>query len=304
MYDIIIIGAGPAGMTSALYAKRSNKKVLVLEALTYGGKIITSSMVDNYPAIPHTNGYDFATNLYNQIKELGCEIKFEKVININNIGNYKKEVITKDNKYETKTIIIATGSDVRRLNLENEEKLTGHGISYCATCDGNFFKNKDVAVIGGGDTAIEDAIYLSDLASKVYVIHRRDTLTAEKALILKLNQKENVEIMYNTNVIQINGQDKLESILIKDKDGNNKILEISGMFIAIGRVPENENFKNLINLDDNGYIIASENCHTNIDGIFVAGDVRRKNLRQLVTATSDGANAAVEAIKYLNEAKM
>ena len=300
MYDIIIIGAGPAGMTAALYAKRSNKKVLILEALTYGGKIINSSMIDNYPAMPHTNGFDFATNLYNQIKELNCEIKFEKVIKINNIDKYKKEVITKNNTYETKTIIIATGSDVRHLNLDNEKELTGHGISYCATCDGAFFKNKNVAVIGGGDTALEDAIYLSDIASHVYIIHRRDIFTAEPKLIDTLKEKKNIEIIYNSNVVKINGKDKLVSIEIQDKEGKNKVLEITGMFIAIGRIPENENFRDLLELNEFGYIKANENCHTNIPGIFVAGDVREKNLRQLITATSDGGVAAVEAIKYLN----
>ncbi len=294
MYDIIIIGAGPAGLTAAIYAKRARKKVLVLEAEAYGGQIINTLNIENYPAAPHIDGYTFATNTYNQAIELGAEVKFEKVINLEN-GNVKK-VITTSNTYETKTIIIATGCGIKKLNLDNEDKFIGRGISYCATCDGAFYKGKDVAVCGGGNTAFEDALYLSDIAGKVYLIHRRDTFRAESALVDELKSKSNVEFVLNSNVVSLNGEDKLESITLD----NNRVVNISGLFVAVGRTPETEIFKGLVDIDPSGYIIASEDTHTNVEGIFVCGDARTKSLRQLVTAVSDGAVAANEAIKYVN----
>jgi len=298
MYDIIIVGAGPAGLTAAIYARRANKKVLVLEANTYGGQIINTKSIENYPVNPGISGFDFATKLYNQVKDLGAEIKFEKVTDIK-----ETEVITTKETYKTKTIIIATGADNRKLNLENEEKLTGKGVSYCATCDGAFYKNKIVAVNGGGNTALEDAIYLSDLAETVYLIHRRDTFKAEEILLDQLKQKQNIKIILNTTITKINGEDKLESIEITDNNNETTPLKIDALFIAVGQVPETENFKKIINTNEQGYIIANEDCKTNIKNIFVAGDTRTKNLRQLVTATSDGAIAATQAIKYINEIK-
>ena len=300
MYDIIVIGAGPAGLTAALYARRAMKNVLVLEALTYGGQIINTREIENYPAAPHISGFDFSTNLYNQVKELECEIKFEKAIDIKDLKD-KKQVITKDNVYDTKTIIIATGNENRKLGLDNEDELLGHGISYCATCDGTFFKGKDVAVVGGGNTAVEDALYLSEICKTVSIIHRRDEFRAEKKLVNKLKQKKNIKYFYNSKVTKLNGKDKLDSIEITSNDEEKNTIEVSALFIAIGRIPETENFKKLINAKDNGYIIAEEDCHTNIDGIFVAGDAREKDLRQLVTATSDGAVSAIEAIKYISK---
>lgn len=301
MYDIIIVGGGPAGLTAAIYARRASKKVLVLEALVVGGQIIQAEKIENYPVCPNINGVDFATKLYNQTKELGAEIKFERVININDLKDYK-EVITKNNTYQGKTVILATGSENRKLGLDNEDKLVGHGVSYCATCDGMFFKGKDVAVIGGGDTAIDDARYLSNIANKVYLIHRRDTFKAEAQEIEELKTKTSVEFILNSNVVKLNTtDDNLSSIDVKNNDGNITTINVSGIFIAVGRVPENQNFAKIINLDNYGYVIAGENCHTNVDGIFVAGDSRVKSLRQLVTATSDGAIAATEAIKYMNK---
>ena len=300
MYDIIVIGAGPAGLTAALYARRAMKNVLVLEALTYGGQIINTREIENYPAAPHISGFDFSTNLYNQVKELECEIKFEKAIDIKDLKD-KKQVITKENVYDTKTIIIATGNENRKLGLENEDELLGHGISYCATCDGTFFKEKDVAVVGGGNTAVEDALYLSEICKTVSIIHRRDEFRAEKKLINKLKQKKNIKFFYNSIVTKLNGKDKLNSIEITSNEEEKITIEVSALFVAIGRIPETENFKKLINAKENGYIIAEEDCHTNIDGIFVAGDAREKDLRQLVTATSDGAVSAIEAIKYISK---
>ncbi len=298
MYDIIIIGAGPAGLTSAIYARRAMKKVLVLEALNYGGQIINTLSIDNYPANPNISGFDFATAIYNQAKDLGAEIKFEKVIEIKN--NEFKEVKTQKSSYKTKTVIIATGSQNRKLGLEKEDKFIGKGISYCATCDGAFYKDKVVAVVGGGNTALEDTLYLTDVAKEVYLIHRRDSFRGEEALIESLKKKTNIKFIYNSNVTKLLGNDKLEYIEVTDDKGKKEI-SIDGLFIAVGRIPLNENFKELINLDKFGYVISSENLHTNVPGIFVAGDNRVKEVRQLVTAVSDGAIAATEAIKYLNE---
>ena len=302
MYDIIIVGAGPAGLTAAIYGCRSNKKVLVLEAKTYGGQIIDTVDIENYPAAPHISGFNFATNIYNQAKELGAEIIFEKVIDIKD-GEIK-EVITPSNTYKCKTIIVATGSENRKLGIDEEDELVGKGVSYCATCDGTFYKGKVVAVAGGGNTALSEALYLTDLASKVYLIHRRDSFRGEDALVEELEKKTNLEFVYNSTVSKLNSNDVLESIEVTDKSGNTRTLKVSGLFIAVGRVPENQNFAKTINLDSSGYVIAGEDCHTNVDGIFVAGDNRVKELRQLVTATSDGAIAAVEAIKYINNKKI
>ena len=301
MYDIIIIGGGPAGLTAAIYARRANKNVLVLEAMACGGQIVQAEKIENYPVCPNISGVDFATKLYNQTKELGAEIKFEKAIDIIDKKEYK-EVITSNNTYQGKTVILATGSENRKLGLDNEDELVGHGVSYCATCDGMFFKEKEVAVVGGGDTAIDDARYLSNIASKVYLIHRRDTFKAEEQEVEELKTKANIEFILNSNVVKLNTIDNnLSSIDIKNNDGNITTINVSGIFIAVGRVPENQNFAKLINLDNRGYVIAGEDCHTNIDGIFVAGDSRVKELRQLVTAASDGAIAATEAIKYINK---
>lgn len=300
LYDIIIIGAGPAGLTAAIYAGRANKKVLVLEAKTYGGQIINTPDIENYPVEEHISGFDFATKIYNQAKNLGAEIVFEKVIEIKDLGK-EKEVVTNKNTYNTKTIILATGSENRKLGLSNEDELVGKGISYCATCDGAFYRKKTVAVVGGGNNALEDALYLSNLVEKVYLIHRRDEFRGEETTVNKLKEKDNVEFIYNSNVTKLNANERLESIEVTNKDGSIKTINVDGLFVAVGRIPENQNFAKVINLDESGYIVAGEDCHTNIEGIFVAGDNRVKEVRQLVTATSDGAIAAIEAIKYINQ---
>ena len=294
MYDIIIVGAGPAGLTSAIYACRAKKSVLVLEANSYGGQIVNTLDIENYPVEEHISGFDFATKLYNQTKNLGASIKFEKVVEIKD-GSVK-EVVTTKNVYKCKAIILATGAENRKLGLPNEDDLVGRGVSYCATCDGAFYKGRDVAVVGGGNTAIEDALYLSDICRTVYLIHRRDKFKAEDVLIDKLNKKENIKCIFNSSVSKIIGSDKLTGIEIN----GDSTISVDGLFIAVGRVPENQNFAKVINLNDFGYVIAGEDCHTNVDGIFVAGDNRAKLLRQLTTATGDGAVAATEAIKYIN----
>lgn len=301
MLDIVVIGAGPAGLTSAIYARRAAKDVLVLEAKAYGGQIINATEIENYPAAAHISGVDFATKTYDQAKELGAKIAFEKVVGIVDHGEYK-EVKTTKNTYATKTVILATGSESRKLGLENENKLVGKGISYCATCDGAFYKNKVVAVVGGGNVALEDALYLSVVASKVYMIHRRDVFRGDEALVDQLKKKSNVEFVYDSVVTALYASDRLNSIEVTKKDGSVKNIDVSALFVAIGRVPENQNFAKLINLDENGYVIAGEDCTTNVAGVYVAGDTRIKQVRQLVTATSDGAIAAIAAVKYINAA--
>ena len=298
MYDIIIIGAGPAGMTASIYARRALKKVLVLEAISYGGQIINTLDIENYPVESHISGFDFSTKLYNQAVELGAEFIFEKCIKVDK-NDSSFEVFTTSSKYQCKSLIIATGADNRKLGLDKEVEFIGKGLSYCATCDGAFYKKRDVAVVGGGNTALEDALYLSNICNKVYLIHRRDEFRGDNSVVEKIKGKNNIDIIYNSNVSKLIGDERLNAIEISNLDGSKKEINVSGLFVAIGKIPENENFKDLIKMDDNGYIIAGEDCHTNIDGIFVAGDNRTKMLRQLVTATSDGAIAATEAIHYL-----
>ena len=299
MYDVIIIGAGPAGLTSAIYAKRSNKNVLVLEANTYGGQIVTTDKIDNYPAAPHISGFDFATNLYNQVIELGADVKFEKAIEI--IDGKVKKVVTDKNTYETKSIIVAIGVRNRNLNIPGEKEFEGKGVSYCATCDGMFYKGKTVAVIGAGNTAFTEALYLSDICKKVYIIHRNEKFKASISLSRKVKAKDYIEFILNTNVVSINGDKKVTNIDIKDNDNNVSNIKVDGIFIAIGQIPENGNLTKDLALDKNGYIKSDKNLKTNIDGIYVAGDIRPKTLRQLVTATSDGAIAAVNAIKSIKK---
>ncbi len=291
MYDLIIIGAGPSGLTSALYALRANKKVLILEENIYGGQIVNAANIENYPGILSISGYEFATNLYEQVKSLKAEIKYEKVLKVEE----DKHVITNKNTYQAKAIIIATGSKNRKLNIPKEEKLIGKGVSYCATCDGNFYKDKIVAVVGGGNTALEDCLYLSNLASKVYLIHRRETFKGDRKYLEEVKSKKNIELVLNQTIISLNGNNKLESITLN----NNEVLAIDGLFIAIGQEPHNDIFSNIVDLDDNGYIKTYNDVETKTKGIYAVGDTRVKSLRQLTTAISDGSLAATLAIKEM-----
>ena len=295
MYDIIIIGAGPAGLTSALYALRANKNILILEAKSYGGQIITAHKIQNYPGIENISGVEFADKLYNQVKNFGAEIRYETVLKIDENRN----VYTSKNTYQAKSIIIATGAKNRKLGLEEEAKFIGKGLSYCASCDGNFYKGKIVAVIGGGNTALEDAVYLSNIAAKIYLIHRRDTFRGEEAYYNELKQKDNVTFIFNSNCIKINGEDKVESIVINDNDSNEKTIKIDGLFIAVGQEPSNEIFADVIDIDEKGYIIAHDDVCTSKEKIYVAGDARVKKLRQLTTAVADGSLAATIAISEI-----
>ena len=297
MYDIIIVGAGPAGLTAALYASRANKSVLVFEGKAYGGQILNASVVENYPGVGNTSGFEIATTMYNQVKERGVEIKYETVLNV----TPELEVKTSNGTYKAKAIILATGAQNRKLNLPNEVELIGKGVSYCATCDGNFYKGKDVAVIGGGNTALEDALYLSNICNKVYLVHRRDTFRGEDKYIKEIEEKDNIEVIYNSNVQSINGNDYLESITIVDNESNTRDISISGLFIAVGQEPKNEMFANVVELDEKGYIKTIDDVHTNTEHIYVAGDCRNKDLKQLTTAVSDGSIAATVAIKEMNK---
>ena len=300
MYDIVIIGAGTAGMSAAIYGVRSGKKVLLLEEKNYGGQIVNTPEVENYPGIIKTSGFEFATNLFNQAKSLGAEIKYEKAVEIKNNG-VLKEVVTNKETYETKAIIIATGAKNRSLKLDKEKELIGSGVSYCATCDGMFFRGRDVAVVGGGNTALEDAMFLSNYCNKVYIIHRRDKLRGEEKIAKAISEKDNIEMVWNSNVVKLIGDDKVEGITVKNSvDGSEKDIQVSGLFIAVGQEPDNYDFEEVVELDDKGYVIAGEDCKTESKGIFTAGDCRTKNVRQLTTAASDGAVAAIGACEYID----
>ncbi len=300
MYDIIIIGGGPAGLTAAIYARRASKTVLVLEAKAWGGQIINTPEIENYPAAPGISGFDFGSRLYELARALGAELVLDKAVGAKDLGGYR-QVVTLKAVYEAKALILATGSENRRLGLAGEEELVGRGVSYCATCDGNFFRKRDVAVVGGGNTALEDALYLSDLANRVYLIHRRDRFRGEDATVEKLRQRENVEFVWNSNVTRLIWDKRLSAVEVTNKlDGSVRTLEVKGLFVAVGRIPENEGFRDLIDLDASGYALAGEDCRTRTPGVFAAGDNRVKEVRQLVTAAADGAVAATEAVRFLN----
>jgi len=296
MYDVIIIGCGPSGMTSAIYAARSNKKVLIIEKETIGGQMASAPLIENYPGFKSISGSELANNMFEQVNNLNIDIELEEVIKIID-GNIKK-VITDSNVYEAKSIIIATGSKYRLLGLENEENLIGKGIHFCTACDGFFFKNKIVAIIGGGNSAIINALTMADICKKVYVIQNMPTLTCENILANNLKEKNNVEIILNSTVKSILGEDTLESIIIEE-NGKKDEIKLDGMFISIGLVPQSDLVKNILKTNKYGYI-ESNNCVTDIPGIFVAGDCRDKAFRQVTISTGDGTVAAIQAINYLN----
>ncbi len=299
MYDIIIIGGGPAGLTAAIYALRANKSVLVLEKGSFGGQITYSPKVENIPGFVSVTGNEFAEKLVEQALELGAEIEPTEVFSVRD--GEVKTVVTEDGDFEAKSVIIATGAKHRLLGIENEENLIGNGISFCAVCDGAFFKNQEVAVIGGGNSALQEAILLSDVASKVYVVQNLDYLTGEKKLAEQLYAKENVEIITGAVVKAVNGEAELESIVItKTADGEDRKIDVNGMFVAIGLIPQNAPFNNVISLDSYGYADSDESCTTQTNGIFVAGDCRKKRIRQVATACADGAVAALAACDYID----
>lgn len=299
MKDIIVIGAGPAGLTAAIYALRAGKSVLIFEKELFGGQITYSPSVENYPGFKQISGNEFAEHLIDQATALGAEIEFAEVTGI--LDGPVKTVVTDSGNYECKSVIIASGSRHRHLGLEREEELTGSGISYCAVCDGAFFKGKTVAVAGGGDAALQDAIFLSERCRHVYLIHRRDTLRGEAHLESILRARDNVEFVLNSVIEKLEGEQKLSGILVKNKlTGEHTQIALDGLFIAVGQEPQNAPFAGLITLDNAGYADAGEDCSTATPGIFVAGDCRKKAVRQLTTAVGDGAVAGLAAVNYIN----
>lgn len=296
MYDSIIIGAGPAGMTAAIYLARANKKVLIIEKETIGGQISSSPLVENYPGYEGISGSVLANNMYNQVDKLGVDIELDEVTDI--IPGELHTVKTLDNEFKTRTVIIATGVKYRLLGLENEIELIGNGIHFCVSCDGAFYKGKHVAVVGGGNTGIINALALADMCEKVYLIQDKDKLTGEKILQDKLKQKVNVEVIADSVVSKIIGDDKLEKIIIKNGKKENEIV-VDGMFISIGLMPQSDFLKGIIDLDKFNYAVSFD-TKTKIDGIFVAGDIRTKPFRQITTAVNDGTTSALYALEYLD----
>ncbi len=297
-YDIIIIGGGPAGICAAIYALRANKRVLLLEKEVVGGKIISTPFIENYPGILEIKGMDLSENLNKQVIAFGGEIKMEKVIKIEHIQN-KQQVITTSGKYIASAIILATGTKYKRLGIENEEKWIGKGISFCATCDGFFYQNKVVAVIGGGNTAVVNALELAANCKKVYLIQVLEKLTAEPILINQLEEEKKVEVFYQTSVKSYIGEEKLEGIELQKGEKIEK-LSVEGVFLAIGQIPENEFIEGFIQTNQDGYIKVDTDFKTNQKGVFAAGDCIEKQVRQLTTAVNDGTIAALKAIEYLN----
>lgn len=294
LYDIIIIGGGCAGLTASIYAARAGKEVLVFESDAVGGQISTSPKVENFPSIKQISGAEFSDNLLAQATSFGAKLIAEKVAEIKD--GETKTVITSGGEYECKRLIIATGVKHRKLGVDGEEDYEGKGVSYCAVCDGMFFRDADVAVIGGGDSAVITSLYLSNICKKVYHIHRRDEFRAESYRVNELKTKSNVELVLSSNISSFKGDDFLQAVIVENVNTKEqRKLEVDGLFISIGYSPDSEIFKDVIALDNEGYIIAGEDCKTSADGIYAAGDCRTKSLRQLTTAAADGSVAAVSA---------
>ena len=299
MYDIGIIGGGTAGMTAAIYGQRAGKKTIIIEGSVFGGQITSSPNVENYPGIASVSGSEFSMNLLDQAVKLGAETAMDQVTGVRDEGSVKV-IETAGKEYPCRSVILATGVTHRHLGVPNEERLTGAGVSYCATCDGMFFRGRDVAVVGGGSTALQDAEFLSDYCRKVYLIHRRDEFRGEDSIVKRLENKENVEFILSATVKDIIGDQAVERLIVNSKKtGKEFKLDVSGIFIAVGQIPKNEIFADVVKLDADGFILAAEDCVTSRPGIFAAGDCRTKEVRQLTTAAADGAVAALAACKYM-----
>lgn len=303
MYDIGIVGGGTAGMTAAIYGQRAGKRTIIIEGAGFGGQIVSSSNVENYPGIASVSGSEFSMNLLDQAMKLGAETEMEQVTGIRDEGPIKV-IETTGKEYPCRSVILATGVTHRHLGVPGEERLTGAGVSYCATCDGAFFRGKEVAVVGGGSTALQDAEFLSNYCSKVYLIHRRDEFRGENSIVKRLEQKENVEFILSATVKEIVGENAVEALILNHKKtGEESRLPVSGVFIAVGQIPQNDRFADVVKLDGSGFILAAEDCMTSHPGIFAAGDCRTKEVRQLTTAAADGAVAALAACKYTDALK-
>ncbi|MBO6112636.1 MAG: thioredoxin-disulfide reductase [Lachnospiraceae bacterium] len=301
MYDLIIIGSGPAGLSAAIYASRAGLNFIIIEENIAGGQIINTFEIDNYPGIPRSSGIELAGKMEDHARRL-CDKSFidDSVESAELAGDVKKIHTVSGSVYESRTVIIATGATHKRLMIKGEDDFNGKGVSYCATCDGAFFKGKNVTVVGGGNTAAMDALFLSGVCSNVRIIHRRNVLRADKVLQDRLFTTDNIEVIWNTGVEEICGSDKVTGVVVKDlKSGTDRLLETDGVFVAVGITPMADPFGDVLETDKDGYIIADETCASSIPGVFAAGDVRSKALRQVVTAVADGANAVAGVSRYL-----
>ena len=301
VYDLVIIGSGPAGLSAAIYAQRARLDTVVIEKeMMSGGQVLTTYEVDNYPGLPGINGFDLGMKFREHVEKLGTVFAVDTVTGIQEY-NGDKEVVCENGTYVTRAVLIASGAVHRKLGVPGEEALTGMGVSYCATCDGAFFRNKVTAVVGGGDVALEDAIFLSRLCKKVYLIHRRDQLRGARSLQETVFKQENIEIFWDTEVEEIRGDSQVEGLTLKNKKtGEQTWLEVQGVFIAVGILPNSQAYQGIVNMNQ-GYILAGEDGRTSVAGIFAAGDVRDKQLRQIITAAADGANAVTSIERYLRE---
>lgn len=299
MYDLLIIGSGPAGLGAAIYGERAGMKLAVIDRSPIsGGQVLTTYEVDNYLGMPEISGSDISERFREHADKLGVEFIMAEVTAIENLGAIKM-VHTDEGDFEAKAIVLATGAAHAMLGVEGEMQLAGMGVSYCATCDGAFFRGRTVAVVGGGDVAVEDAVFLAGICKKVYLIHRRDSLRAADSIQKKLMALSNVEILWNSEVLKIQGEDMVETLVIVDNQTKEeRRLEVNGIFIAVGILPNTKNFQGLVDMDEKGYILADESCATSAPGIFAAGDIRKKALRQIITAVSDGANAIHSVQNY------
>ena len=295
LYDVLVLGGGPAGLTAALYAKRAGVSVLVLEKTIYGGQVINTPTVENYPGIPTITGVDLAMALHDQVTGLGVEVRLEEPTSCR-LDTDPKVVTTARGSYEAKTVILANGVKRRQLGCPGEERLAGRGVSYCATCDGAFFAGKVTAIVGGGNTALEDALFLSNHCSAVHLIHRRDSFRGSAILAQAVQKRENIVLHYDTVVEEIRGEDRVSGLALKNvRTGEETSLSVDGVFVAVGLMPDNGPFAGQVELDEAGYIKAGEDCRTSLPGVYAAGDTRTKAVRQIVTAAADGAVAALGA---------
>lgn len=299
MYDVMIAGSGPAGLTAAIYACRSGLKTLLLERAFAGGQMAISHMIDNYPGFEHeVTGAALANSMKLQAQKSGADMVTEEIKAFELMGEVKK-VVTNKNTYEAKAVILAMGAEPKRLNIPGEEEMIGAGVSYCATCDGAFFKDADVAVIGGGNTAVEDALYLAKFCRKIYLVHRRDQFRASPSLVEAAQKMDNIEFVLDSIPESVNGEYTVQSLSVKNKiTGEVRQLFVTGVFFAVGQIPKTKLLEGQVELDDGGYIKSDEGCKTNIQNVFCAGDIRTKPLRQIVTAVADGAVAATAALGF------
>lgn len=300
MYDIIIIGSGPAGLSAAIYAQRACLDTIVIEKNGIsGGQVLNTWEVDNYPGFPGVTGFELSRQFREHANKLGARVVQDEVVQVELSGNVKK-VVCEEETYEARCVILASGAHHRTLEVPGEEKLRGAGVSYCATCDGAFFRGRTVAVVGGGDAALEDAIFLARMCEKVYIVHRRDKLRGAKRLQERLQALENIEFVWNSEAVAIEGNAQVEALRLRQtKTGEERRLDVDGVFIAVGIAPESELYAGQLELDEQGYIRADESGQTSVPGVFAAGDVRTKALRQILTAASDGANCVASAERYL-----